>query len=189
MVRVGLDTFPRRMTGFPATRLSLAVVMSASAGGISGAPCAPLRHSGKVTCPGGGSQAGFCATREAEPLARIATISRRWYMMASSQPHTPLARRGYSGSRGCCFPSGAGAIRLFLSYPRGPMAFFLPDHDDHSPVKPPQQDSHNRQNHRPQAAQKPNADFRDAVDLLLQHGEGARVAELRVLVSQIGRES
>jgi hypothetical protein len=46
------------------------------------------------------------------------------------------------------------------------MAFLLTDHDDHSAVKPPQQDSSSRQNHRSHSAQKPNADFRDVVNLL-----------------------
>src|SRR5882724_6042196 len=66
MVRVGVDTLPRRMTGLPAITLSLAVVMSASAAAFAGAPGAPCGHKFSVRCPGAGCQAGFCAARLAE---------------------------------------------------------------------------------------------------------------------------
>src|ERR1017187_8781129 len=94
MVRVGLDTLPRRMSGFPAMRLSLAVVISASAGGFAGAPGAPAGHSGTVTCPGAGSQAGFWPNNAAHPQVRIATIVKRWYMRASSQHRNSFAIAG-----------------------------------------------------------------------------------------------
>src|SRR3974390_597494 len=63
---VGEVTFPRRISGLPAIRLSLAEVVS-----ISGPAAAwACGHSGNVMWPGAGSHAGFWANRLDE-MARI----------------------------------------------------------------------------------------------------------------------
>jgi hypothetical protein len=51
---VGVETLPRRMRGLPAMRLSLAVVVSASAGGLAGAPGATPGQTGRVRWLGAG---------------------------------------------------------------------------------------------------------------------------------------
>jgi len=50
----GCETLPRRTSGLPAMRLSLAVVVSASAGGLAGAPGATPGHTGRVRWLGAG---------------------------------------------------------------------------------------------------------------------------------------
>ena len=69
---MGLETLPRRTSGVPAIRLSFAVVVSTSAGGLAGAPGAPLGQSGRVRCPGAGCHAGCWATRLMEDAAKAA---------------------------------------------------------------------------------------------------------------------
>src|SRR5271157_3756677 len=72
MVSVGLETLPRRMSGRPAMRLSLAVVVSASGGRFADAPGAAPGQTGSVRCPGAGGQPLGWAARVMEDAAKAA---------------------------------------------------------------------------------------------------------------------
>ncbi len=61
------------MSGLPAMRLSLAVVVSISGPGLGWAPGAPCGHRGRVVWPGPGCQAGSWANR----LPQMPTVARR----------------------------------------------------------------------------------------------------------------
>src|SRR6476646_7991326 len=59
MVRVGDETKPRRIKGFPAIRLSFAVVVSTSGFALSGAPGAACGQMSNVVVLAGGCHAVF----------------------------------------------------------------------------------------------------------------------------------
>src|ERR1700684_2140777 len=65
------------MTGLPAIRLSLAVVVSTSGAEFAVAPGAPCGHRFNVTWPGAGCQMGLWANKVAERATMAAMASKR----------------------------------------------------------------------------------------------------------------
>src|ERR1700675_4650587 len=84
----GVETLPSRIRGLPAMRLSFSVVVSTSADALAAVPDAapgtPLGQIGRVTCPGAGSHAGFCATREIDITTKTNDRELRFHIRTAS---------------------------------------------------------------------------------------------------------